>query len=148
MEFYFAVDINGDGNIDLIAGNEGLNNRLTASSTEPVRLYFNDFDDNGKKEQVLTYYLDGHEIPFANKDELEKQIPAIKKRFLYADDFAKASLNEIFSVHKLETSDVLTADYFSNSVLINHGNLNFSTVALPWLCLNRLFKDAIVVNPK
>ncbi|MEO8860239.1 MAG: VCBS repeat-containing protein [Ginsengibacter sp.] len=144
--FALPVDVNGDGNIDLIAGNEGLNNRLTASSTEPVRLYYNDFDDNGKKEQVLTYYLDGHEIPFANKDELQKQIPVIKKRFLYAADFAKARLDEIFSEDKLQNAEVLTANYFSNSILINNGNLNFATKPLPWLAQLSPFKDAIVVN--
>ena len=95
---------------------------------------------------MLTYYLDGHEIPFANKDELQKQIPLIKKRFLYAEDFAKASLNEIFSENKLKTSDVLTADYFSNSILMNNGNLNFTTVPLPWLAQLSPFKDAVVVN--
>ncbi|HEY5406145.1 MAG TPA: VCBS repeat-containing protein, partial [Ginsengibacter sp.] len=144
--FTLPVDINGDGNIDLIAGNEGLNNRMTASSTKPVRLYYNDFDDNGKKEQVLTYYLDGQEIPFANKDELQKQIPVIKKRFLYASDFAKASLDDIFSADKMRGSEILTADYFPNSVLMNKGNLNYTTVALPWLAQLSPYKDAIVVN--
>lgn len=144
--FVLPVDINGDGNIDLIAGNEGLNNRLTASSTAPVRLYYNDFDDNGKKEQVLTYYLDGHEIPFANKDELQKQIPVIKKRFLYASDFAKASLDEIFSADKLKNAEVLTTDYFQNSILMNKGNMNFTTIPLPWLAQLSPYKDAVVIN--
>ena len=140
------ADVNEDGNIDLIAGNEGLNNRLTASPEQPVRLYYNDFDDNGKKEQVLTYYLNGHEIAFANKDELQKQIPLIKKRFLYAEDFAKASLNEIFTENKLRSSSVLTADYFSNSILLNNGNLNFTTMQLPWLAQLTPYKDAVVIN--
>ncbi|MDQ6903334.1 MAG: hypothetical protein M3139_10025, partial [Bacteroidota bacterium] len=144
--FALPVDINGDGNIDLIAGNEGLNSRLTASSTEPVRLYYNDFDGNGKKEQVLTYYLDGHEIPFANKDELQKQIPVIKKRFLYAADFAKARLDEIFSEDKLQNADVLTADDFANSILLNNGNLKFTTKPMPWLAQLSPFKDGIVIN--
>ncbi len=144
--FVLPVDINGNGNISLIAGNEGLNNRLTASVKEPVRLYYNDFDDNGKKEQVLTYYLQGHEIPFANKDELQKQMPIIKKRFLYAEDFAKASLNNIFSADKLKNADVLTADYFPNSVLINDGKLNFITQPLPWLAQLSPYKDGVVVN--
>jgi len=144
--FVLPVDLNGDGTIDLIAGNEGLNNRLTASSTEPVRLYYNDFDDNGKKEQVLTYYLDGQEIPFANKDELQKQIPIIKKRFLYASDFAKASLDDIFSADKMKGSEILTAGYFPNSVLMNKGNLNFTTTPLPWLAQLSPYKDAVVIN--
>jgi hypothetical protein len=144
--FTLPVDINGDGKIDLIAGNQGLNNRLTASPKEPVRMYFNDFGSNGKKEQVLTYYLYGNEIPFANKDELQKQIPIIKNRFLYARDFAKASLSDIFSEEKLNNAEVLTADYFQNSVLINKGNLNFETEPLPWLAQLSPYKDAVVVN--
>jgi hypothetical protein len=144
--FVLPVDLKGDGNIDLIAGNEGLNNRLTASPEEPVRLYYNDFDDNGKKEQVLTYYLEGHELPFANKDELQKQIPIIKKRFLYAADFAKASLDDIFSEEKLKNASILSADYFANSVLLNSGDLNFTAKPLPWLAQLSPYKDGIIVN--
>lgn len=144
--FTLPVDINGDGNISLIAGNQGLNNRLTASAAEPVRLYYNDFDDNGKKEQILTYYLDGRELPFANKDELQKQIPVIKKKFLYASDFAKARLDEIFPADKLQSAQVLTADYFPNSILLNKGNLQYQTIPLPWQAQLSPYKDAVVVN--
>ncbi len=73
--FVLPVDIDNDGDADLIAGNLGLNNRLPASANQPVRLYFNDFDDNGKKEQVLTYYVKNKEVTFAAKDELQRQIP-------------------------------------------------------------------------
>ncbi len=46
---------------------------------------------------MLTYYVAGKEIPFATKAELEKQMPVLKKKFLYAEDLAKASLTDIFS---------------------------------------------------
>jgi enediyne biosynthesis protein E4 len=144
--FILPCDVNGDGNIDLIAGNLGLNSRLKASDKEPVRLYFNDFDDNGKKEQVLTYYVGGKEIPFANKAELEKQMPGLKKKFLYAEDLAKSSLSGLFGEDKLKGADILTANYFSNSVLINNGNLNFETKALPKEAQFTSYKDAVVVN--
>ena len=94
--FILPVDLNGDGQLDLVAGNLGLNSRLKANEKEPVRLYYYDFDDNGKKDQILSYYLDGRELPFANKDELEKQVPILKKKFFYAEDFAKAN-SRIFS---------------------------------------------------
>ena len=144
--FLLPVDIDNDGDIDLMAGNLGLNTRLKASKEEPVRMYYNDFDANGKKEQILTYYLAGKEIPFANKAELEKQIPSLKKKFLYAEDFAKATLKDLFGGEKLSASNILTADYFSNAVLINNGNLQFQAKALPFEAQFTLFRDAVVVN--
>jgi hypothetical protein len=144
--FILPVDIDNDGDIDLVAGNLGLNSRLKASVDEPVRLYYNDFDDNGKKEQVLSYYVQGRELPFNNKDELQKQMPIIKKKFLYAEDFAKATMKEIFTAGKLKSADVLTADYFSSAVLINDGKMNFTVKALPWEAQLSPFRDAVVVD--
>ena len=144
--FVLPVDADSDGDIDLVAGNLGLNNRLKASEHSPVRLYYNDYDDNGKKEQVLTYYLGGKEIPFATKDELVKQIPELKKKYLYAEDFAKASLHEIFKKDKLKTANVLIANYFSNAVLINDGNWNFVLKELPWEAQLTSYRDATITD--
>ncbi len=144
--FVLPVDIDNDGDIDLIAGNLGLNSRLKASDKEPVKLYYNDFDDNGRKEQVLTYFLQGREIPFANKDELQRQLPTLKKKFLYAEDFAKADLAKIFTSEKLDKAELLTANYFSNAILINQGNLNFTVQALPWQAQLSSYRDAVVID--
>lgn len=144
--FVLPVDADNDGDIDLIAGNLGLNSRLKASANEPVRLYYNDFDGNGKKEQALTYYVNGKELPFVNKDELQKQLPFIKKKFLYAGDFAEASITEIFGSEKLKNAQVLTADYFDNAVLINNGGLNFTTIAMPWQAQLSSYRDAVIVD--
>ncbi|MGZ8559271.1 MAG: VCBS repeat-containing protein, partial [Chitinophagaceae bacterium] len=144
--FILPFDADNDGDIDLIAGNLGLNSRLKASATEPVRLYYNDFDNNGKKEQVLTYYVNGKEFPFVNKDELQKQLPFIKKEFLYAGDFAKASIKEIFGAEKLKNAELLTANYFANAILINDGGLNFTTTALPWQAQLSPYRDAVIVD--
>ena len=144
--FMLPVDLDKDGDLDFIAGNLGLNSRLKASKEEPVRLYVNDFDNNGKNEQVLTYYLGGKEIPFANKAELEKQMPGLKKKYLYAADFAKARLNELFSPDKLKSSVQYTADYFSSAVFINKGNLQFELIALPYEAQLTELRTAAVVD--
>ncbi len=144
--FVLPVDVDKDGDMDLIAGNLGLNSRITASKEHPVRLYYNDFDDNGRKEQVMTYYIGDRELPFANKAELEKQIPALKKKFLYAEDFAKASLRELMGDAKIDSSEVLTADYFANAVLINKGNMVFELQPMPATAEFSPYKDACLIN--
>lgn len=144
--FISLSDIDKDGDPDIIAGNLGLNSRLKASSEEPVKLYYNDFDGNKTKEQVLTYFVNHKEVAFANISELGKQMPSFKKRFLYAADFAKANVNELFPDGALQKSALLTADYFSNSILINQGNLNFTLQAMPWEAQLSSYRDALVVD--
>ncbi len=144
--FILPVDLDGDGDTDFVAGNLGLNSRLQASDKEPVRMYYNDFDDNGTKEQLLTYYLAGREIPFANKAELEKQTPFLKKKYLYAEEFAKAHVPDLYGKEKLSKADLYTADYFPNALLINKGNGNFEVKALPWQAQLTSMRDAAVVS--
>ena len=144
--FILPFDADGDGDIDLLTGNLGLNSRLRASEQQPVKMYYNDFDDNGKKEQVITYFVNNKEIPFATKEELIKQMPPLKKKFLYAADFAKSSLQDIFSGDKLRNAEKFEASYFANSILINEGNLNFIVAALPWEAQLTSYRDAIVVD--
>ncbi|MDA9773466.1 VCBS repeat-containing protein [Saprospiraceae bacterium] len=124
-------DINGDGKIDIFAGNLGKNSRLKASNDEPIKMYYNDFDDNGVSEQVLTYFIGGREVPFSNMMELQKQIPSLKKKYLYAKDFASSSINELFSADKIETAEIFYATDMENTLLINKGNGNFSKETIP-----------------
>jgi enediyne biosynthesis protein E4 len=144
--FVLPYDFDGDGDIDLIAGNLGENSRLKASQKEPVKMYYYDFDGNGTSEQILTYYVADKEILFTGKGDLDKQLPFLKKKFLYATDFAKASVADLFGQEKLAQSTVLSADYFSNSILINQGNLKFTVQRLPWQAQLSPLKDAIVCN--
>jgi hypothetical protein len=144
--FLLPVDIDQDGDIDFVAGNFGCNSRLKASPAEPVTMYFNDFDENGKKDQVVTYYLQGQEIPFNTKQDLEKQLPLIKKNFLYAEDFAKASLPALLGSNKLSKADKFTANYFSNAVILNKGNFQFDVQPLPWEAQLTTYRDAVVVD--
>jgi hypothetical protein len=144
--FIRAFDVDNDGDMDFIAGNLGQNSRLKASREEPVRLYLNDFDGNGTRDQVLTYYLNGMEIPFANKAELEKQMPALKKKFLYAADFAKAPMKEIFEKEKLNTAQVLSAEQFSNALFINDGQGKYIIQPLPFQAQFTPYKDAVVLD--
>ncbi len=144
--FILPMDLDADGNIDLIAGNVGENNRFKVNDKQPLTQYYNDFDDNGKKEQFLTYYLMGKEIPFADKDELTKQMPGLKKKFLYAADFAKSPIEDIFGQAKIKAAEKLTANYFSNASFINKGNWQFELKPLSWQAQLSSYRDAAIVD--
>ncbi len=126
-----VADIDMDGDKDIVAGNFGLNSRLRARPEEPVRMYVHDFDDNGRSEQLLTYYVGGKEIPFASKTLLEKSLPSLKKRFLYAEDFARSDISDLFGAAKLGTSMQLTATTFESMVFLNEGEGRFKGLPLP-----------------
>ncbi len=144
--FILPVDIDLDGDMDFIAGNLGLNTRLKATEKEPISMYYNDFDDNGKFEQIITFYLQGKEIPFANKDEIQRQIPKIKKSFLYAEDFAKANLYDIFTKEKLKSAKVVRAYHFANTLFINDSKGVFTPKVLPWEAQISAYKAAAIVD--
>ncbi len=127
-----AVDINNDGRLDLIAGNLGLNTKIRADSLHPARLYLNDFDNNGTRECILTYYKsDGKSYPYYLRDDMVKQIPTLKKKFLKHTDYAGKTMEEIFSKDQLESAVVKTAYEFRTCMFINKDNGKFEKHPLP-----------------
>lgn len=144
--FIKTFDVDGDGDLDIIAGNLGLNSRLKASVDEPVKMYYNDFDNNETREQILTYFVQHKEIPFANRDELMRQMPPFKKKYLYAEDLAKASIDDIIGKEKMNSSIIYTANEFSSMIFINDGKMNFTAMPLPWQVQLTPMRDAIVTD--
>jgi len=130
--FVLPYDFDHDGDIDILAGNTGENSKFKPSIEKPIRMYVADFDHNNQVEQILTYYKKGMEIPFANYEELTKQMPVLKKKFLFAKDFAKASLDELFGKDQLNNALTYEANTFSSAYFENTGNgMTFNTHYLP-----------------
>ncbi|HEY9045107.1 MAG TPA: VCBS repeat-containing protein [Ohtaekwangia sp.] len=126
-----AADMDGDGDLDLIAGNLGLNSRLHASQQQPVNMYVADFDKNDSTDQVLTCFTHGKEYPFNTRDEMTKQMPYLKKRYLSYHKFAEATVQDIFSEETLKAAERFTANIFTSSYIENLGNGKFSIKPLP-----------------
>lgn len=119
--FVLPYDIDADGDLDIVAGNFGKNSRLQPSKAEPLRCYVNDFDGNSQIEQVLTYYLDGKEVPFANYAELTKQMVSLKKRYLFAKEMAGDTPAEIFGQEKLDDALVHEVNTLQSVFFENQG---------------------------
>ncbi len=128
-----SADFDQDGDIDFIIGNWGLNSRWQASLEQPLKLYLNDFDNNGKIDPVLTYYYNGTETVFATKDELTKQIPSLNKKYLSYNSFAKSTISDLFSNAKLKAATLKNVYYLSSCVLKNNGSGQFEITPLPLL---------------
>jgi enediyne biosynthesis protein E4 len=144
--FATPFDVDNDGDLDIVAGNLGQNSRLKASTDQPVKMYYNDFDGNGKKEQVVTYYIQDKEHCFATIGDLQRQIPPLKKKILFAQKFARMTLEEIFTKEKLKSAKVYEANYFDNAILINQGNGTFLTQSMPDMAQLSPYKTAQIIN--
>jgi hypothetical protein len=127
-----AADFDNDGDMDLVAGNWGLNSRLKASKKEPMTLYTKDFDNNGTEEQLVTYFYDGMETPFVSKDELVKQLPHINKKYLSYADFASASMEDIFGKEALRSATTERVFELASCYFENTGNGSFKKHPLPF----------------
>ncbi|MEZ4885399.1 MAG: VCBS repeat-containing protein [Chitinophagales bacterium] len=129
--FVVAEDFDGDGDLDILAGNMGRNSKLKPTPEQPVRLYVEDFDNNEQVESVMTYYVGGREIPFANYAELTKRMVKLKKRYLYSKDLAKASIEEIFGADKLKSAIKWEANTGVSAYFENAGVEGFKFHPLP-----------------
>ncbi|MEZ4859582.1 MAG: VCBS repeat-containing protein [Flavobacteriaceae bacterium] len=127
-----AADFDHDGDIDLVAGNWGLNSRLQASKKEPITLYKMDFDGNSSEETVVTYFYQGTETTVASKEELAKQMPFINKKYLSYKEFANATIAEVFSAEKLQKSLQKKVFELATCYFENTGNNSFKKHRLPF----------------
>lgn len=126
-----CVDLNNDGKKDLIIGNKGTNTAYKCGTENPMKLFTNDFDNNGTIEQIATRSIGGKDMPINLKQELAKQIPSIKKKNLSYTDYAKKSVQEIFAKDVIDNCLQKTAVIQESVVAINKGNGQFEIKALP-----------------
>ena len=131
-----AADIDGDGDLDLVAGNLGNNCDYHTTPSTPMELFASDIDGNGIIDPILFYYImdpDGtrRSYPAYSRIQLAMQVPAVKKRFLLYEDYAKAGFTDIFP--KKSKSDVTSfyCDETSSCWLENTGNGKFIKHPLP-----------------
>ncbi len=126
-----AKDLNGDGNVDFVLGNHGLNSFFKASPDKPVTMYVNDFDLNGSIEQIICTFNGDTAYPVVKKEDLIKQIPSLERKYAKFDQYKDQTIEDIFSAEVLKRSVKRTAKIMESCVLINSGNGSFKLIPLP-----------------
>ena len=125
-------DMDGDGDMDFVAGNLGLNTMLHASESEPLGMHVNDFDRNGRIDQIFSLYRDGVAYPMALRQDLFRQLPMLAQRFPRFSDYAGVPLEDVFTPEELASSLVRHAYTLATSYVENLGDGAFALRPLPF----------------
>ena len=129
-------DFDGDGDMDYIAGNLGINSNYQASASEPMTLYAKDLDENGSLDAMLFCYMKGGDgkrqpFPMHTRDDLSGQLVAIRKKFPTYKSYGLATINELWSEKDRQGAVVKTANDLQTCYLENKGNGQFIIRPLP-----------------
>jgi hypothetical protein len=125
-----AGDFTGDGRVDLVVGNLGLNARLRASEREPTTLLVKDFDRNGFEEQIVAAYNGGASYPIAMRDDLLQSLPSLRARYPSHKDYAGQKLTDVFSAADLDGAVRKEAYTFATSLARANPDGSFTLVPL------------------
>ncbi|MEX2282911.1 MAG: VCBS repeat-containing protein [Gemmatimonadota bacterium] len=126
-----AADFDRDGDIDIVAGNMGLNYPYQPTADSPFELYSNDFDGDGDVENVPAYYEAGKLYPWSSRAQLSPMLPTIMSRYPTHDAFARATLSEILGAQRLRSARRLAVQTLSSTYIENIGKGRFQPRPLP-----------------
>ena len=125
-----AGDIDGDGRMDIIAGNWGLNSSYHASHDHPARLYFGDW--NGSGHTGLLETEDDPEqgiVPRRDLGAVSAALPWLHEKFPTYRSFAEANVASVLG-DKLPRLPHVEANTLASMIFFNRGD-HFEAVPLP-----------------
>ena len=115
------TDVDGDGVSELIIGNIGENIKHKATKEKPLKVYAEDFDNTGTLDVVLSSVYGKKEVPVRGKECSTEQMPYISEKFQTYDDFASASLIDIYGSDKINKAYQKELNFLS-SVMVKIGD--------------------------
>ncbi len=124
-------DFNEDGRLDIVATNWGLNSNYNMYARHPIRVYYEDFDNNGLLDIIEAYYDPEMRefVPERGLNPLSRWLPNLRIRMPTHRKFASSSLREIIGP-QLDEAPYLEVNSLANTMFINRGD-KFEATHLP-----------------
>jgi len=126
-----VADVDGDGRLDIIAGNVGLNTKYHATAAEPTVLFAGDFDGNGKSQLIEAQYQDGKLFPARGRSKLAYSFPWLPKKYATYQLYAQATVEDVFGADHLAKVRKLAATELASGVFYQQANGTFKFSPLP-----------------
>ncbi len=124
-------DLDGDGRLDIVAANWGLNSPYRASSAHPLEVYYGDFSGRGWVDVVEAEFETELQAvaPRRDRDVLAASLPFLIERFPTHKAFSEASVADVLGpgLAKVRRLEVTT---LASTVFFNRGG-RFEAVPLP-----------------
>lgn len=124
-------DFDHDGDLDYLAGNEGLNTLYRASGQEPVRMVAKDLNNDGTIDPIMGYYIDGVCYPALPRDALNQQVIQFRRKYQRFADYAEVTYDQLLTDQERAGAYVAQADFLQSAYLENRGNGTFVLRPLP-----------------
>jgi hypothetical protein len=126
-----AGDFDGDGRMDLAAGNWGRNTKYQAHRHQPLLAYVGDFNQDGLLDLVEAHHDLGLKklVPERPLDELSSSLPFLRGRFPSHRAYSTAGMEEVLG-DRLSAATVFRANCLESMVFLNRGG-RFEARALP-----------------
>ena len=118
-----TADIDGDGRMDIIASNWGLNTRYRTDRFHPRRVYYGDLEGNGTVN-VIEASFDGSrgaEVVERGLRVMGAAFPFLRDKFGSYEAYGKATLPEIFG-EKLPQMRHLEINTLASMLFLNRGD--------------------------
>ena len=106
-------DLDSDGDLDLIVGNQGWNNPYKVSKENPLLMKFADFNQSGKNIPLIFAYNEGRYAPIHLSNNFLNQLQYNKKVFRNYNLYATGCLNKILTPEEQNLATTLEIHTFS-----------------------------------
>ena len=125
-----AADFNGDGRMDYVVGNVGLNTHYHADPIHPALLFSGNFKDSGT--QLIEGYYEGDTLyPWRSRRDMGAVLPSVLKRFPTFDGYGRATLADVVGADRLAKARRFAATELRSGVFLSQPDGTYRFEPLP-----------------